>query len=151
MQELKKLEEMKEKRERLAEAFAHTEIALGHDEYLKPFEFKKMDRMEKNMLEHPVLRAILVQCHEKDLGFDPNLLLQHIEKEALEQFNKLALLNITGQSIKNLMTMRHELELFLLKDRNDFYKKEVDKINEMIIEQSLLVSPVVDIQSKKKK
>jgi len=134
----------------MEESLAHTVNALEHDEYATPYVFKRMDAMKGDEFStNGPLEAILNQCIVKNLGFDPNLALQHIEKEALEQFNKLVLQHVTGQSIKTLMEMRHALELFMLKDRKVHYTKEIEiavaEIMKLVEEINLELGPLEPI------
>lgn len=126
-------EELKKQKERLESALADVNLALNHDEYTNPFEFKRMDTIQLSHLKHPLLKDILSKCIQNDSGFDPNLITQHIEHEALDQFNDIVKTKIKGLSIKTLMTMRHELELLMLKERHDHYTKEIDKANAMLL------------------
>lgn len=128
------LEALKEKKEAIEEALNHCKVALAHEDYSKPFEFKRMDRMSESMVNHPLLKGIVGKCVERKIGFDPNLCLQHIEREALDQFNAIALEKIKGAGIPSLMEMRHELELFMLKDRHDHYVRELGKAEKALLE-----------------
>jgi len=38
------------------------------------------------------------------------------------------------------MTMRYEIELFMLKDRHEFHTKELEKVNKQLLEQVTGVS-----------
>ncbi len=135
------IEALKEKKEALEQALNHCKVALAHDDYAKPFVFKRMDRMSETMVNHPLLKGIVGKCVERKIGFDPSLCLQHIEREALDQFNAIALEKIKGAGIPSLMEMRHELELFMLKDQHDHYVRELGKAEVALLEVVTGVSP----------
>jgi hypothetical protein len=128
------LEKLKEKKVALEASLTHCKIALAHDEYSKPFVFKRMDRMTVDMVKHPTLKSIVTKCVDRNIGFDPSLAIQHIERESLEQYNEIVLEKIKGSSIPALMEMRHELELLMLKDQFEHYTREIAKMEKIILE-----------------
>jgi hypothetical protein len=134
------MQDLQRKKAALEEALTNTSFALQHDEYTKPFVFKKPVTPPKSEFKNELLIDIIKKCEERDLGFDPDLFLQHVERAALDRFNEVVLSHLEGCSIKNLMTMRYEIELFMLKDRHEFHTKELEKVNKQLLEQVTGVS-----------
>lgn len=145
-------EEIKKRKEALENALKDVEIALNHDEYVKPFKFERNDLIKMEDLSSPSLKNIMRKCISNGSGFDPNLVTQHIEHEALDQFNEIVKEEIKGKDISHLMGMRHELELIMLKERKEHYAKEIDKINKMLIESvtGVEVEKVTKIDKRRK-
>lgn len=143
-----KIEEIKERKARMEQALRDCNIALSHDEYSMPFIFKRMDRMSESMVNHPLLKTVVSVCVERNIGFDPSLAIQHIEREALEQFNQIILTRIKGTGIPTLMEMRHELELLMLKDQKEHYTRECAKAEKQLIEAVIGVeASVIDVDA----
>lgn len=123
----------------LEEALESVNLALESEEYKKPFNFKLENPLLPRDFYSPVVKVILERCIDRQIGFDPNLTLQHIESEVLDQFNDIVKKEIKGRSVETLMTMRHELELFMLTDRKKQHEHnlknvnaDLDKLNEQI-------------------
>lgn len=127
-------EELKKRKQQLESALHDVNIALNHPEYVQPFLFKRNDTIKEDDLHAPLLKSIYKRCVQNGSGFDPNLITQHIEKEALDQFNEIVTNHIKGLDIKKLMELRHELELLMLKERSEHYEAELEKINKLIVE-----------------
>lgn len=156
-------EELKKQKARLEAALMDVTKALNHPEYKEPFQFKRMDRILPQHLKHPSMKSLCKKCIETGSGFDPSLITQHIEAVALERFNKLALAELNELSIKELMTVRHEMELLMLNERDEHYRGELAKIDGMLLEsvtgvegtpsgtETAEVKPVVSITSAGKK
>lgn len=129
-------EEIRKRKSQLENALNDVNLALNHPEYKEPFHFKRQDTIKPEALSHPVLKKIMDKCISNGSGFDPNLISQHLEQEALNQFNEIVISSIKGKSIKELMEIRHEIELLMLKDREEHYTNEILKINKMLIEST---------------
>ena len=146
------LEELKKQKERLESALVDVTKALNHPEYMNPFEFKRMDRITEAHLNHPSMKSLLTKCIDNGSGFDPSLITQHIEAVALERFNKMVLAELENLSIKDLMAVRHEMELLMLNERDEHYRGELAKIDVMLLElASVEVKPVSTITTAGKK
>lgn len=146
------IEKLKQRKLALEESLNHCKVALAHDDYAKPFVFKRMDRMHEGLVTHHSLKKMVKECVAKNIGFDPSLALQHIEHEALNQFNTIALENIKGNNIPSLMEMRHELELLMLRDQLDHYTRELEKAEKNLLEAitGVTIDEPVIVQKKKK-
>lgn len=147
-------QEVYKKRDNISEALHNTKAALEHDDYKNKYKFLKPKIPSLDMFEHDTLHEIITKCDARGLGFDSDLILQHLEKEALERFNQTVIEVIKGKSIKDLMMVRHEIELFMLNDRLSFFTGELDKLNKTILEIETGVSlqeEVIDIKKSVKK
>lgn len=157
-------EELKKQKARLESALMDVTKALNHPEYKEQFVFKRMDRILPQHLTHPSMKNIAKKCIETGSGFDPSLITQHIEAVALERFNKLVLDELNELSISDLMTVRHEMELLMLNERDEHYRSELANIDALLLEsitgvegapltgtETAEVKPVVSITSAGKK
>jgi len=144
-------EELKKQKERLVSALKDVEAALTHPEYANPFEFKRMDRILPQHVNHPAMKKLAKKCVETGSGFDPSLITQHIEAVALERFNKLVLEELNELGIPDLMAVRHEMELLMLNERNEHYANEIKTIDGMLLESITGVSGEVTPIAKGKK
>lgn len=114
---MKSIKELMHTKAQLEEALEMVNTALQSEEYSKPFSFQLSNPLKPEEFNHDLIKQILDRCTSREIGFDPNLMLQHIESEVLDQFNEIVKTAIKGKSIRNLMEVRHELELFMLTDR----------------------------------
>ena len=142
-------EQLQKRKIELENALRDVNIALNHEEYANPFKFERNDTIKPSSLKHTKLKEIMSKCIQNGSGFDPNLICQHVEQEALEQFNNIVKTTIKGLSIPTLMEIRHETELIMLKDRESHYKNEIGKIEKMILE-SVTGVQASDLQEEKK-
>jgi hypothetical protein len=108
-------------------------LALNHDEYMLPFKFVRPNKINEGHLKHSSLKAIINKCEINDIGFDPNLISQHIERVALERFNKIVLDELNEINVRGLMEIRHEIELLQLNERKNHYDKELEIINSKVV------------------
>lgn len=143
------LAEVKKRKEQLENALKDVNVALSHDEYTKPFEYKRVDTIIESDLVHPSVKKMYAKCVESRTGFDPNLVAQHTEKIALDRFNKIVIDELNEVGTDELMAVRHEMELLMLTERKAHYEVEVDKINRMI--QELTPEVLAEINNTKKK
>lgn len=111
------LMELKDTKRRLEEQLEMLNAALSSEEYAKPFSFSVSNPLRSKDFKNNITQLILDICESRGIGFDPNLTLQHIESEVLDQFNEIVKREVKGKSIEKLMEMRHELELFMLTER----------------------------------
>jgi len=125
---------LQEKIKNIKEAIHYTDIALAHDDYSKPFQFKNENKVTPSTFSDETLRTMVDEVMNRSLGFDPELAIQHIEKEALNQFNNIALKHIEGKNIVHLMRMKHELELFMLNDRKVAHTKMLEDAEKELLE-----------------
>lgn len=146
-------EELKKRKSQLENALLDVNVALNHPEYVNQFKFERNDTIKMSHLKSPLLRDIYLKCVANGSGFDPNLITQHIEHEALDQFNAIVKEKIRGLSISSLMEIRHELELLMLNDRQSHYNIEIEKIDRMLVESvtGIEAAEVKHISSGKKK
>lgn len=144
-------EELKKQKERLESALQDVTVALQHPEYANPFVFKRMEKVLPKHLTHPSMKKLAERCLETGSGFDPSLITQHIESVALDRFNNLVLSELKELSIADLMTVRHEMELLMLNERNGHYRSELAKIEGMLLESITGVEIVLDAPIKKAK
>lgn len=120
--------ELKETKKRLEEQLMMLDHALSSDEYAKPFSFSVSNPLKSKDFKNQSIQLILDYCESRSIGFDPNLTLQHIEHEVLDQFNEIVKREIKGKSIEHLMGMRHELELFMLTDRKKQHEHNLKNV-----------------------
>lgn len=133
-------EHLKQELSKFKSYLSDVQVALGHDEYAKEFVFRKMDKLTIDTFKSATIKAAHSKMIDRNIGFDPNLFLQHIEGEILDQFNEIVKTEIKGKSIPTLMEMRHELEVFLLKDRETHYKKQIEELEKKLLEATTGVS-----------
>jgi hypothetical protein len=110
--------------ENISNALNELKKALESEEFTNDFEFKEPADATKE-LKQSVLKAIATQLNERGIGFDPSLIIQHIEKEVLNQFNDIVVANLKGKSVKQLLSYKHELEKFDLVDRVEFFTNKL--------------------------
>lgn len=137
------LARLKEKEATIKEAIHYTDLALASDEYTKPFSFRNENSARAEDFKHEFLERILNRLEQRKLGFDPDLTIQHIEKECLDQFNEIVTTELKGKSVVDLMAMKHELELTLLKERKIGHAKALEKVQKEILE---VVTPTVSLE-----
>jgi len=122
------LMELKDTKRRLEEQLEMLNAALSSEEYAKPFSFSVSNPLRSKDFKNNITQLILDICESRSIGFDPNLTLQHIESEVLDQFNEIVKREIKGKSIEHLMGMRHELELFMLTDRKKQHEHNLKNV-----------------------
>jgi hypothetical protein len=120
-----KLARLNEKKRNLEEAIFYTQAALNHSDYKEKFEFKNENKVEISTFQSEHLRDAVERLNHRNLGFDAELTIQHIEAEMLDQFNVIVKEKIKGKNIVTLSEMKHELELFLLQSRDEDHKKNL--------------------------
>lgn len=135
------LARLKDKKANIEEALFHTNYALNHDDYRLPFEFKNPNTITPDQFQQENLRQIADVVERRQLGFDPDLVLQHIEAEVLDQFNDIVKMVLKGKAIPTLMQMKHELELFCLKDRKEGHTKSLEETNKAILALTEMMAP----------
>lgn len=154
---MKSVQELMQTKVQLEEALEMVDVALDSEEYAKPFSFQLENPLTPKDFKSDLIRQILDRCTSREIGFDPNLTLQHIESEVLDQFNDIVKVAIKGKSIRTLMEIRHELELFMLTDRKKMHEHNLNSVNKELekIEKELdeadekdLGLKIVDTQSK---
>jgi hypothetical protein len=96
--------------------------------------------IELQQSTYPTLKTICEKCILAGSGFDPSLITQHVEKIALDRFNKIVLDELNELNIPELMAIRHEMELLMLNERYEHYTNEVEKINKLLIQDVTGVS-----------
>jgi len=111
------------KKMHLEEALKNIDAALAHDDYAKPFKHELKNQLKSGEFEHLTLKNILDNCENRKLGFDPDLTIQLIEEEVHNQFKGVVVEAIKARPIAMLMEAKHELELFMLKERKQMYTK----------------------------
>lgn len=157
---MKSVQELMQTKVQLEEALEMVDVALESEEYAKPFSFELSNPLTPKDFKSDLIRHMLERCTSREIGFDPNLALQHIESEVLDQFNDIVKVAIKGKSIRTLMEIRHELELFMLTDRKKMHEHNLKNINSDLakIEEELdkadsedLGLKIVDNQSESEK
>ena len=124
-QELTMINERKlQEIQNVSNALNELKAALSSDEFTKPFEFKKPADASEH-IAHGSIKHLAKKLNDKNIGFDPSLIIQHIEKEVLRQFNENVEAFVKGMSVENLMIIKHELEKFDLKDRIEFFSNKL--------------------------
>ena len=149
------MEDLLRRKAALEEAITVTEAAATSAEYTQPFVFKMDNNIKESTFDHPTLKMITKQLLDRHLGFNPDLALQHIQKEALEQFNAIFTSAIKGMSVPTLMAMQHEIEKFDMKDRLDHHKKQLEMVNEALakntVKETIAEEPKLTEETAKKK
>jgi hypothetical protein len=136
---MKNLEQLNERIEGLREAIKVTSETLNSKEYSEQYQFKFINPITVDTFSNPTLKVIVDTLKKRNIGFDPSLAMQHIEKEALEQFNEIFTQHIRGMGLENLMAMNFELEKFEMKSRIEHHDKQLKELLELqnnVIEQS---------------
>lgn len=136
---MKSVQELMQTKVQLEEALEMVDVALASEEYAKPFSFELSNPLTPKDFKSDLIRHMLERCTSREIGFDPNLALQHIESEVLDQFNDIVKVAIKGKSIRTLMEIRHELELFMLTDRKKMHEHNLNNVNKELtnIEKAL--------------
>jgi hypothetical protein len=110
-------------KDNLEEALKNINLALESDHYVKPFVHKVDKQLCASEFNHQIIKNVLEDCKNRLLGFDPDLFVTHVEKEVHAQFNKLIEDAVKDRPIKFLLEAKHEMELFMLKERKEMYGK----------------------------
>ena len=131
------MEDLLRRKAALEEAITVTEAAATSAEYTQPFVFKMDNNIKESTFDHPTLKMITKQLLERHLGFNPDLALQHIQKEALEQFNAIFTSAIKGMSVPTLMAMQHEIEKFDMYDRLQHHRRQLEMVNEALAKNTV--------------
>ena len=124
--------DLERKKAHLEEAIDVTSKALNSEEYTKEYQFVNSNPINTSSFSHPMLKSIITKLSEKNLGFNPDLALQHIQKEALDQFNKIFVDEIRGVSVPTLMAIQHEIEKFDMKDRLEHHTAQLKSVNDAL-------------------
>ena len=90
---------LQDKLKNIKEALHYTDVALAHDDYTKPFHFKNENEATPSEFEEELTRIIIDELNNRKLGFDPDLVVQHIESETLDQFNDIVKKHLKGKGI----------------------------------------------------
>lgn len=130
---------------RLNETLKNINETLATDEFANPFELRIPNQIKEGQFNSPILSAVVHKCEMRNMGFDPNLFLQHLEHELLEQYNKIVLDELKGKSVEYLLRAKHELELFMLLDKKQWAEERLKAIQE---EQAKTVLPEVKEEPK---
>lgn len=133
-------EDLLRKKAALEEALQVLNDSINQPHYKEPFQFKFDNPITDESFNHPTLKMIIRTLRERNLGFVPDLAIQHIEKEALEQFNEIFSKTIRGMNVEQLMSIQHELEMFEMNDRIKRHSEQLDLVNQSL-SQSVVVMP----------
>lgn len=135
--------ELIRKKANLEETLMNINAALETEHYTTPFTHKIENQLKAKEFTHATLKMILDDCENRKLGFDPDLTVQLIEQEVHEQFKKVVADAIKDRPVEMLLTARHELELFMLKERKETYGRGLCKVNDELkkIEDELNADP----------
>lgn len=123
-------EDLLRKKAALEEALSVLNDSVNQPHYKEAFQFKFDNPITSDTFSHPTLRMVVAKLRERNLGFVPDLAIQHIEKEALEQFNEIFSKTIRGMNVEALMEIQHELELFEMDDRITRHTEQLKLTNE---------------------
>ena len=107
--------------------------AIESEEYANDFHFKKPANAEGD-LKIPRIRSLASKLNSMNIGFNPSLIIQHIEKEVLRQFNETVETYIRGVNAEELMKLKHELEKFDMKDRIEYFSDKLVKLEKELAE-----------------
>lgn len=121
-------EDLLRKKAALEEALTVLNDSINQPHYKEPFQFKFDNPITSETFSHPTLRMVVAKLREKNLGFVPDLAIQHIEKEALEQFNEIFTKTIRGMNVESLMEIQHELEMFEMNDRITRHTEQLELV-----------------------
>lgn len=145
------LESKKRQLETVQNAMRDLEDALASDHYSCDYVFKAPPNATEE-LKQPILKRIASALNDRGVGFDPSLLVQHVEKEILRQFNEVVESSIKGLHVSKLMSIKHEAELFDIKDRIAHFSSKLDEVEAEILKLTTGVSTVaIDEKTEKKK
>lgn len=133
-------EDLLRKKAALEEALQVLNDSINQPHYKEAFQFKFDNPIISETFAHPTLRMVVAKLREKNLGFVPDLAIQHIEKEALEQFNEIFTKTIRGMNVESLMEIQHELEMFEMNDRIKRHSEQLDLVNQSL-SQFVVVMP----------
>lgn len=125
-------EDLLRKKAALEEALVVLNDSVNQPHYKEAFQFKFDNPITSETFSHPTLRMVVAKLRERNLGFVPDLAIQHIEKEALEQFNEIFSKTIRGMNVEALMEIQHELELFEMNDRITRHTEQLKLTNEAL-------------------
>lgn len=125
-------EDLLRKKAALEEALTVLNDSVNQPHYKEAFQFKFDNPITSETFSHPTLRMVVAKLRERNLGFVPDLAIQHIEKEALEQFNEIFTKTIRGMNVEALMEIQHELELFEMNDRITRHTEQLKLTNEAL-------------------
>lgn len=145
---MKSFAELQQTKLQLEAALEDINLALESDEYKKPFSFQLQNPLLPKDFTHQSIKNILERTSERSLGFDPNLTLQHIESEMLDQFNDIVKKEVKGKSVEQLLAMRHELELFMLTDRQKQHSHNLGLINKELVDLEKKIQESMDQDEK---
>lgn len=140
------LESKKRQIETVKNALKDLTDALNGDHYSKDFEFVSPPNAA-DLIKMPILKNLAQRLNDKGIGFDPSLVVQHLEKEVLRQFNEEVESTIKGLHVSKLMAMKHIMEQFDIKDRVDHFQKSLETLEKEIL---TLTTGVSDEESSKK-
>lgn len=133
-------EDLLRKKAALEEALTVLTDSINQPHYKESFQFKFDNPINSETFTHPTLKMVVSKLRERNLGFVPDLAIQHIEKEALEQFNEIFTKTIRGMNVEALMEIQHELELFEMNDRIARHTEQLNLTNEAL-DQLTVVMP----------
>lgn len=145
------IQQLEKRENQIKEALANLMVALNHDDYNKKFEFKAAKNPHTDAFTNQTMKNLIEKCNQAEVGLDFSLLVQHVEKVALERFNKIVLDEISNKSIRELMTIRHESELFMLKDNFAHYQTQLAEIEKTITEVKLAAAGLPVAEAKEEK
>jgi len=151
-------EDLLRKKAALEEALTVLNDSVNQPHYKEAFQFKFENPINSETFTHPTLKMVVAKLRERNLGFVPDLAIQHIEKEALEQFNEIFTKTIRGMNVEALMEIQHELELFEMNDRITRHTEQLkltnealDQLNGSVDKQGSVVTDSVVKEKKTKK
>lgn len=115
---------MSNKKEQLEAFINEINGHLNSPRFKEPFQFIQGHIPRSGDFKSAVLKEILEDLRNAQVGFDYNLVLQLIEQQSLEKFNEIINRRIKGISMRSLMELRHEVEKYSLEeDKKEFEKK----------------------------
>jgi hypothetical protein len=120
---MKTYSDLVRQKQNLEEALVNINAALESEHYTAPFVHKVDKQLDANEFNHQIIKNVLGDCKNRLLGFDPDLFVTHVEKEVHAQFNALIEAAIKDRPIRFLLEAKHEMELFMLKERKEMYGK----------------------------
>lgn len=111
----------------LEEALKNIRLALESETYTRPFKHEVKNQLKACEFNHQTMKAIIGECENRKMGIDPDLILQLTEEEVHRQFTEMVKEHIKARPIERLFELKHELELFMLNERNTMYTKGLAK------------------------
>lgn len=105
------------------------EAIKSYGEYafsLKPFEHK---------IDNPTVSKIIETLNARKLGFNADVVLQHIESEIMDQFNDIVKKELKGLSPNELDKARFELEKFSLNSQKETLERLLNDVEFKLLQE----------------